>query len=231
MANRRMFSMKVIDTDAFCEMPPSTQNLYFHIGMRADDDGFYASTRGLMLKINSSPDDLKLLIAKGFLLDRGDGVYVVKHWKMNNYLQKDRYQPTEYEEKAVGLFMKKDGSYTLHEEKGVQSLLPKGKDPMYTKVIQDVHIGKDSIGKVSIVKDSLEKERIDYPEEKEIEESSISIPANWDKPINPNDETRLNRQGFKIITVNEKKIIVPLSYQKEEGLSETDWDKELEDVD
>lgn len=157
MANRRMFSMKVIDTDAFCEMPPSSQNLYFHIGMRADDDGFYASTRGLMLKINSSPDDLKLLIAKGFLLDRGDGVYVVKHWKMNNYLQKDRYQPTEYEEKAVGLFMKKDGSYTLHEEKGVQALLPKGNYQMYTPCIQDGDIGKNRIEENSVDKLSIDK--------------------------------------------------------------------------
>lgn len=160
MANRRMFNMKVIDTDAFCEMPPSSQNLYFHIGMRADDDGFYASTRGLMLKINSSPDDLKLLIAKGFLLDRGDGVYVVKHWKMNNYLQKDRYQPTEYEEKAVGLFMKKDGSYTLHEEKGVQALLPKGNSQMYTNVIQDGDIVKNRIEENSIDKNSKEENSI-----------------------------------------------------------------------
>ena len=80
MAQRRMFSMKVVDTDAFCEMPSSAQCLYFHIGMRADDDGFYASVKGLMAKIHASQDDLNILLARRFLLDRGDGVYVIKHW-------------------------------------------------------------------------------------------------------------------------------------------------------
>ena len=116
MARRRMFSMKIVDTDAFCEMPSSAQNLYFHIGMRADDDGFYAGIKGLMLKIHSSVDDLNILLARRFLLDVGDGVYVVKHWKINNYLQKDRYEPTEYEEKKALLLEKKDGAYTEKQE-------------------------------------------------------------------------------------------------------------------
>jgi len=111
-----MFSMKIVDTDAFCEMPSSAQNLYFHIGMRADDDGFYAGIKGLMLKIHSSVDDLNILLARRFLLDVGDGVYVVKHWKINNYLQKDRYEPTEYEEKKALLLEKKDGAYTEKQE-------------------------------------------------------------------------------------------------------------------
>lgn len=117
MAQRRMFSMKVIDTDAFCDMPASAQNLYFQIGMRADDDGFYAGVKGLMAKIHSGNDDLNVLLARRFILDREDGVYVVKHWKMNNYLQSDRYTPTEYQEKKAGLFMKPDGSYTTDEAK------------------------------------------------------------------------------------------------------------------
>jgi hypothetical protein len=126
-----MFSLRVIDTDAFCEMPSSAQNLYFQIGMRADDEGFFAGVKGLMAKIHSGTDDLNILLARGFLLDRGDGVYVVKHWKMNNYLQKDRIQPTEYEEKKIGLFEKADGSYTIHKEK--------------SKCIQNVYIGKCSV--------------------------------------------------------------------------------------
>ena len=112
MAKRRMFSMKIVDTDAFCEMPNSAQNLYFHIGMRADDDGFYAGVKGLMAKIHCSVDDLNILLAKRFLLSVGDGVFVIKHWKINNYIQKDRYEPTEYEEKKAFIKEKKDGSYT-----------------------------------------------------------------------------------------------------------------------
>ena len=154
MAQRRMFSMKVVDTDAFCEMPSSAQCLYFHIGMRADDDGFYASVKGLMAKIHASQDDLNILLARRFLLDRGDGVYVIKHWKMNNYLQSDRYTPTEYQEKKIGLFTKPDGSYTLDENKA--------ENPC----IQNVYTGKDSIVKVSIDKSSKGK-----PKEESVKET------------------------------------------------------------
>jgi len=138
MAQRRMFSLKIVDTDAFCEMPVSAQNLYFHIGMRADDEGFYAGVKGLMVKIHASNDDLQALLGHRYLLDRGDGVYVVKHWKVNNYLQTDRIQETEYAEKKIGLYTKKDGSYTLDPSKD-KSL---DKKPC----IQNVYIGKCSKG-------------------------------------------------------------------------------------
>lgn len=118
MAQRRMFSLKIVDTDAFKQMPASAQSLYFHVGMRADDEGFYAGVKSLMQSIHVGEDDLQVLLARGFLLDRGDGVYVVKHWKINNYLQSDRIESTEYVEKKVGLFIKEDRSYTLKPEKG-----------------------------------------------------------------------------------------------------------------
>lgn len=150
MAQRRMFSMKVIDTDAFCEMPASAQNLYFQIGMRADDDGFYAGVKGLMAKIHASQDDLNVLLARRFLLDRGEGVYVVKHWKMNNYLQSDRYTPTEYQEKKQGLYLKADGSYTTDPNKAEKPCIQN----VYTG---KVSIGKDSVDKSSEVKSSKEE--------------------------------------------------------------------------
>lgn len=159
MAQRRMFSMKVVDTDAFCEMPASAQNLYFHIGMRADDEGFYASVKGLMLKIHASVDDLNVLLAKRYLLDRGDGVYLVKHWKMNNYLQLDRIKETEYEEKRIGLYLKKDGSYTLDPEKADKKKpITKGNEP---KCIQNVSIEENSIVETSTVKGSKDLEEKD----------------------------------------------------------------------
>lgn len=149
MAQRRMFSLKVVDTDAFCEMPASAQNLYFHIGMRADDEGFYAGVRGLMAKIHASQDDLSVLIARRYILDRGDGVYVIKHWKMNNYLQIDRIKPTEYEEKRIGLYVKKDGSYTLDPLKSA--------NPQAVKTTPTIHcIQNVSIDKNSIVENSLD---------------------------------------------------------------------------
>jgi hypothetical protein len=157
MAQRRMFSLKVVDTDAFCEMPTSAQNLYFHIGMRADDEGFYAGVKGLMAKIHASQDDLNVLIARAYLLDRGDGVYVVKHWKMNNYLQLDRIKETEYEEKRVGLYTKKDGSYTLDPNKADNRLgTTKGSK---AKCIQNVSIDKNSIEESRVVESSIEKNK------------------------------------------------------------------------
>jgi hypothetical protein len=157
MAQRRMFSLKVVDTDAFCEMPTSAQNLYFHIGMRADDEGFYAGVKGLMAKIHASQDDLNVLIARAYLLDRGDGVYVVKHWKMNNYLQLDRIKETEYEEKRVGLYTKKDGSYTLDPNKADnKKSITKGNEP---KCIQNVSIDKNSIEENRVVESSIEENK------------------------------------------------------------------------
>lgn len=152
MAQRRMFSLRVVDTDAFCEMPSSAQNLYFQIGMRADDEGFFAGVMGLMAKIHSGQDDLRVLLARGFILDRGDGVYVVKHWKMNNYLQKDRIQPTEYAEKKVGLYEKEDRSYTLSKEKSA----------LYTECIHSSSVVQCSAVKGSVdisTEDGIGKER------------------------------------------------------------------------
>lgn len=159
MAQRRMFSMKVVDTDAFCDMPSSAQNLYFHIGMRADDEGFYAGVRGLMAKIHASGDDLAVLIGRGYILDRGDGVYVVKHWKMNNYLQNDRIKPTEYEEKRIGIYTKRDGSYTLDPNKALDAPKP--------KCIQNVSIEESSVVKSSIEESSKAEDRVDSSNEKE----------------------------------------------------------------
>ena len=87
MAQKRMFSLQIVDTDAFLDMPLSTQALYFHFGMRADDEGFVGNPRRLIRMLGVSEDDYKLLIAKSFVIPFESGVCVIKHWKMNNYLQ------------------------------------------------------------------------------------------------------------------------------------------------
>lgn len=96
MANKRCFSKDVIDTDAFLEMPCSAQNLYFHIGMRSDDDGFCSSPIKIIKLVNASVDDLKILINKKFLLQANDGVVVVKHWWIHNTKRKDTYKQSNY---------------------------------------------------------------------------------------------------------------------------------------
>ena len=117
MANKRMFNIKIVDSDAFLDMPLSTQCLYFHLNMRADDDGFIGNPKKIMRMVGCSEDDLKLLIAKRFVLTFENGVIVIKHWKMHNCIQTDRYTPTVYIDEKNMLFIKQNKSYTLNEEK------------------------------------------------------------------------------------------------------------------
>lgn len=112
MAERRMFAKTIIDSDAFLDMPLSTQALYFHLSMRADDDGFINNPKKIQRMIGSSDDDLKLLIAKRFIIPFESGIVVIKHWKIHNYIQKDRYKPTIYKEERQQLEMKVNGVYT-----------------------------------------------------------------------------------------------------------------------
>ena len=112
MAERRAFTKKIIDSDAFLEMPTSAQALYFHLNMRADDDGFVNSPKRIARLVNASDDDLRLLLAKRFILCFDSGIVVIKHWWMHNTLRKDRYSPTQYQEELALLSLKENHSYT-----------------------------------------------------------------------------------------------------------------------
>lgn len=103
MANRRMFSLSVVDTDKFLEMPATTQLLYFHLGMRADDDGFVSSPRKVLSFTNCTNDDLKVLISKGYIIPFESGIVVITHWKQHNYIQSDRYRKTIHTEERKQL--------------------------------------------------------------------------------------------------------------------------------
>lgn len=101
VANRRMFSLDVVNTDRFMEMPLTAQALYFHLGMRADDDGFIASPRQIMKAVECKQDDMKILISKGYVIPFESGIVVIRHWKQHNYIQSDRYRKTKFlEEKS-----------------------------------------------------------------------------------------------------------------------------------
>lgn len=115
MANKRMFTMKICDSDAFLDMPLSTQCLYFHLNMRADDDGFIGNSKRIARLIGASDDDLKLLVAKRFVIPFEDGVMVIKHWRMHNTLSKQRYHETQYLDEKSMLRIKDNGSYSLDE--------------------------------------------------------------------------------------------------------------------
>lgn len=97
MAERRMFKKEILESDNFLDMPLSTQALYFHLNMRADDDGFVNNPKRIQKMIGATDDDLKLLIAKSFILVFESGIIVIRHWKVHNYIQKDRYKQTLYQ--------------------------------------------------------------------------------------------------------------------------------------
>jgi hypothetical protein len=115
MANKRMFTMKICDSDAFLDMPLSTQCLYFHLNMRADDDGFIGNSKRIARLIGASDDDLKLLVAKRFVIPFEDGVMVIKHWRMHNTLSQNRYHETQYIEEKNMLRLKENGAYSLED--------------------------------------------------------------------------------------------------------------------
>lgn len=144
MAERRMFAKKITESDAFLDMPSSTQMLYFHLSMNADDDGFVNNPKKIQRMCGASDDDFKLLVAKSFVILFESGIIVIKHWRMHNYIQSDRYRPTDYVEEKSMLGLKKNKSYTLDENQ------------MYTKCIHSVSVGKVSEGKDSIDKDKKE---------------------------------------------------------------------------
>ena len=116
MAEKRMFAKQIIDSDAFLDMPLSTQTLYFHLSMRADDDGFINNPKKIQRMIGASEDDLKVLIAKRFIIPFESGIVVIKHWRIHNYIQKDRYKPTAYTEERAQLKLKDNGVYSLDTE-------------------------------------------------------------------------------------------------------------------
>lgn len=102
MANRRMFSLDIVDTDRFLEMPATTQLLYFHLGMRADDDGFVSSPKRITKMMGCNDDDLKLLIAKAYLIPFDNGVVVISDWNVNNWIRPDRKHETRFfQEKSL----------------------------------------------------------------------------------------------------------------------------------
>lgn len=113
MAQKRMFDKSVIRRDEFMEMPDSSQNLYFHLSMDADDDGFVDNWKTIMRMTGKKEDDMKLLIAKQFIIPFENGVMVIKHWRLNNYLRKDRYVETKYLNEKSLLTIENNEEYSL----------------------------------------------------------------------------------------------------------------------
>lgn len=149
---RRMFSDEITNSDAFLDMGKGSQLLYFHLGMAADDDGFIGSPKMIMRVIGASDDEYKLLVLKKFIIHFQKGICVIKHWRINNQIRKDRYRETKYLPERSTLYIRENGAYTLNERDAVR--LPKGHfltsgDPLATTRQPLGAVGKVRIGKVS----------------------------------------------------------------------------------
>lgn len=151
MAQKRMFDKTITNDDSFLEMPIGSQVLYFHLSMNADDDGFINNWKSIMRMTGAKEDDLKILIAKSYVIPFETGVIVIKHWKINNYLRNDRYKPTRFQEEYKQLTTDNNLVYQL-DTNGIHS------------------IDKNRIDKISIEKENIKRKNFIKPTIEEIEE-------------------------------------------------------------
>ena len=172
MAERRMFAKTIIDSDAFTEMPTSARLLYYDLSMRADDDGFVNAPRKIMKITGASDDDLKILLAKKFIIGFENGIVVIKHWKIHNYIQNDRYKPTTYKEEKSMLMLDENKAYKMRDN---TQCIQNG----YTMDTQ-VRLGKDSIGKYISSSNSNKEEIYMYVEN------------NFARPLSPIEIERID---------------------------------------
>lgn len=185
MAQRRMFSKKIVETDFFMEMSPTAKLLYFYLNMSADDDGFVGNPKTIKLISGATDDDLKILIAKQFIIPFDSGVIVIKDWKIHNYIQKDRYNQTQYLDEKKQLLVEENGSYT----KCIQDV---------SKVDTQDRLGKDRLGKDNNMSDKSDEvipysEIISYLNEKtgrgfrNVDANKKLIKARWNEGFKVED--------------------------------------------
>lgn len=192
MAERRMFAKSIVLSDAFLDMPQSARCLYFTLGMLADDDGFIGSVKSIMRQCGASEDDLKVLLAKRFVLDFDSGVLVIKHWRLNNYLRSDRYRATDYIDEKKLLEVKENGAYTY-------------KTDWYTNGIPS--IGKDSIGKNSI-EDNMSVSPPVIPSENNLVETNTD-----DEQHKENSVSTMEVECQKILDYLSQQVNAPRGYK------------------
>ena len=151
-----MFSKSVVNTDLFLDMPATTQLLYFHLGMEADDDGFISNPKSLVRFFGGSQDDFKLLITKGYIIPFDSGVIVIRHWKQSNTIRSDRYKPSQCAEKGL-IFIDSCMCYQLITERDTNGI----PDDNQTVDKRDTQ--------VKLIKDNISKDNIAAPTSNEPE--------------------------------------------------------------
>lgn len=233
MANRRMFSKTIIDSDEFLDLPLSSQALYFHLGIQADDDGFVNKPKTLQRAIGATKEDLQALIDNNFIILFQTGVIVITHWKIHNYIQSDRYKPTLHEVEKSMLTAKKNAAYMLMDTECIQDVY--GMDTQYRLGKDRLELGKDrlELNKSKCIQNVYKPDTSKkYSDNLELNEAIIKF-INYREKINkpfPDDESidlfikelndlsELQDEQIKIITrsiVNGWIGIFPLPSKKE----------------
>ncbi len=178
--------MKIVDTDAFTEMPNDAQLLYFRLCMAADDDGFVANPRRVMRSYGFGEDGMKLLIAKKFTLvlkHNDSAIILIKHWKMHNTIQKDRYNESPYHDLLRYVYLDENNAYSLTPGEGKRPALT----GVYTECIQDVYTDKIRLDKSRLDKNSEEENNNSSPDDSEKN-------SDWKKRV----EESFARLGYKL---------------------------------
>lgn len=218
MAEKRMFSKRITDSDAFLEMPLSSQALYFHLSMHADDDGFVSSPKKITRVINASEDDFKILLAKKFILAFENGIIVIKHWKINNYIRSDRYRRTSYLEQAKMLYLKENKSYTFNRDKGaplIEYLLGNKYKKAELKTGKEEEPEQKPTSKYGSVKSQIEnftEDKENFTEDKELKDTLfefIAMRKKIKKPLTEYGMHLLLRKLVKLSTdgTTQKEIV------------------------
>ncbi len=227
MAERRMFKKSVIESDAFLDMPSSTRLLYYDIGMMADDDGFINNIKRIIRMTGASEDDLNVLIARSFVIKFESGIIVIKHWKMHNYIKKDRYKPTIYQNERNMLelinneyFFNPTGIIDLSnafiesaETPNIQEKIIKDTESnqnvsvVDTESNQDGYVGKDRLGKDRLGKDRLGKVSLGKVNKNNKTKSAVV----FSKIFEENNLSQMITESLQEFIEHRKQIRAPMS--------------------
>lgn len=217
MAEKRMFSKSITDRDDFLSMPTSTQCLYFHLAMHADDDGFVDSPRRIQNSIGARDDDFKILLSKQYLIPFESGICVIRHWRMHNYLRADRYKPTAYQAEKSQLAVLQSGEYTT----GCTLGIPNGNQ-------------LDTDGMHRVVKSSIDKSRavevnggfISYSESDQLLQNAQQLNAVFDAAERagfPHTQADLDRLNLIVADYTPDAVINAIGKAVDQGAEKRTW--------
>lgn len=230
-----MFAKQIIDSDAFLDMPMSARLLYYDLAMRSDDDGFNNSPRKVMRTIGATTDDMNILVARKFIIPFDNGVVVIKHWRIHNYIRKDTYNSTNYKEQKAMLEYDENNAYRLIDGNNSAALdepsTTRGRpvdDPWTTcqRPVDDpstqVRLGKDRLGKYSLVKEREGKESIGECEGEREPSPALPKAEIVEKPVDNSNGMKLGRYGN--IELSQKELaMLKLKYPAQ-------WERMVDDL-